>query len=176
MTRMFLTAVISCVLVVLTVSRNNNNNNNRFSAFTTSTTDTPTTEPGNPSVPAPAPVTSAPTTAAPVTAAPSESAAPSCSNHRHRKAWQECSADERQLYIDGFKALADAGITQQYTLTHLQSSEHSSSKFLPWHREFVFLLENSIRGLGGRFTCFTLPYWDWSREPLPTDVRNNGAE
>jgi len=71
--------------------------------------------------------------------------------------------------------LADAGITQQYTLTHLQSSEHSSSKFLPWHREFVYLLENSIRGLGGRFTCFTLPYWDWSREPLPTDVKS-GSE
>merc|ERR1712013_448503 len=91
-------------------------------------------------------------------------------DHRHRRAWQEISDDERQLYIDGFKALADEGLTQMYTQTHLESSEHSSSKFLPWHREYIYRFEDSIRDLGGRFECFTLPYWDWSREPLPTDV------
>ena len=48
-------------------------------------------------------------------------------------------------------------MTQQYTQCHLDSSEHSSSKFLPWHREFVYRFEDSIRALGGRFECFTLP-------------------
>lgn len=37
---------------------------------------------------------------------------------------------------------------------------HRGSYFLPWHRLFLLVLENAIRGRG--FPNFALPYWDWS--------------
>jgi len=88
--------------------------------------------------------------------------------------WQETTETNRQLYITGFKTLADQGVMQQFTQCHLDSSEHSDDEFLPWHREFVYRLEEAIRGLGGEYSCFTLPYWDWTMEPTPYDVQWNG--
>jgi len=98
------------------------------------------------------------------------------SNHRHRVSWQETTLAKRQLYIDGFKALADQGVMRKFTKCHLESSEHSNDRFLPWHREFVYRLEDAIRGLGGKFSCFTMPYWDWTMEPTPYEVKWNGEE
>jgi len=97
------------------------------------------------------------------------------SNHRHRKPWQQISGEERMLYINGFKQLSDEGVTQKFTECHIESSEHSNSEFLPWHREYIYQMENAIRGLGGEFECFVLPYWDWTQEPTPSDVEG-GAE
>jgi len=68
------------------------------------------------------------------------------------------------------------GVMHDFTQCHLESSEHSTHEFLPWHREFVFRLEEAIRGLGGRFSCFTMPYWDWTMEPTPYDVSTFGEE
>lgn len=39
---------------------------------------------------------------------------------------------------------------------------HRGSYFLPWHRQFLLVLENYIRSQG--HPKFTLPYWDWSAE------------
>jgi len=126
------------------------------------TTESPTTSTTEPTTTLPGPVTTSDGT---------------CStNHRHRVSWQETTQENRDLYIRGFKTLADQGIMWQFTQCHLESSEHSTHEFLPWHREFVFRLEEAIRGLGGEFACFTLPYWDWTMEPTPYDVKYNGAE
>jgi len=95
-------------------------------------------------------------------------------NHRHRRAWQDISHDERQLYVDAFKDLADAGITQQFTQAHLDFSEHSNDRSLPWHRHFVWLMETAIRSLGTEYECFAMPYWDWTREPTPKEVGEDG--
>jgi len=107
---------------------------------------------------------------------PSEPTEGCATNHRHRVSWQETSEANRQLYITGFKTLADAGVMREFTQCHLDSSEHSNHEFLPWHREFVYRLEQEIRGLGGDYECFTLPYWDWTMEPTPYDVKWNGDE
>ena len=92
--------------------------------------------------------------------------------HRHRKSWSLCSDEERQLYIDGFKMLSEQGVTQNFTKCHAHSisSWRGKSEFLPWHREFIYQFESSIRALGGEFECFSLPYWDWSAEPTPKEV------
>merc|ERR1719474_1861892 len=96
-------------------------------------------------------------------------------NHRHRKSWAASTQAERNLYINGFKQLAAEGVVQKFTETHLESSEHSNAAFLPWHREYVYLMENAIRALGGEYECFTLPYWDWSSEPTPHDVQDGAT-
>jgi len=96
------------------------------------------------------------------------------SNHRHRENWSSLNNAKRQLYIDGFKKLADRGITQQFTKAHKDDSEHNNPEFLPWHREFIWMMENEIRALGGEFACFAMPYWDWTDEPTPNDVKTRG--
>jgi len=123
--------------------------------------------------------TAAPTAPPVPTASPSRApivAQSGCpSNHRHRKSWAASTEAERQLFITGFRALAEQGVTQQFTACHLADGEHSNSEFLPWHREFVYQMENAIRSLGGDYECFAMPYWDWSSEPTPDDVAG-GAE
>lgn len=96
-------------------------------------------------------------------------------NHRHRKSWAESTEAERDLYATGFKALADQGVVQIFTRTHMETSEHSNSQFLPWHRHFVYLMENAIRNLGGEYSCFVIPYWDWTSEPTPSDVAGGSS-
>jgi tyrosinase len=39
---------------------------------------------------------------------------------------------------------------------------HGNNFFLPWHRWYVLYIENAIRDIGGRFSCFAMPYWDWA--------------
>jgi len=104
------------------------------------------------------------------TRAPIEGQSDCPTNHRHRKPWQTISDKERELYIDGFKILSEMGVTQKFTESHIENAEHSNSEFLPWHREYIYLMENAIRSLGGEYSCFTLPYWDWTLEPTPADV------
>lgn len=116
-----------------------------------------------------------PTTAEP-TAEPTSAPTGCPTNHRHRRAWGEISDGERQLYIDGYRKLSKKGLTQRATQAHLESSEHTVPEFLPWHREFIYQLENNIRALGDEFECFTLPYWDWTDEPTPYDCEVEGAE
>ena len=68
-----------------------------------------------------------PTTAQPTNPTPAPTIDPNGCDHRHRKSWSSLSNTERQLYIDGFKKLNDRGITQEFTKTHLNSSEHGNS-------------------------------------------------
>jgi len=117
--------------------------------------------------------TNKPTTALPTIATPQPTHDPDGCDHRHRRSWSSLSNTERQLYIDGFQELAKRGITQLFTETHIDSSEHGNDEFLPWHREYIWQLETAIRDLGGAYKCFTLPYWDWSDEPTPYDVDFN---
>jgi len=138
----------------------------------------PTTQPTPSPIPTPQPSvrpTTAPVPSIPPTRAPFEGQSSCPTNHRHRKSWAESSAQERALYVSGFKQLADSGVVQKFTETHLDSSEHSNAAFLPWHREYIYLMENAIRALGGQYECFTLPYWDWSSEPTPHDVQDGAT-
>lgn len=130
----------------------------------------------------PSPVYATPTTSTTTTASPgtgtgttSGDSSDDC-EHRHRKSWSTLSQTERDLYINGFKALADQGITQQLALTHYTSAQHSNSQFLPWHRHFLYMLEEEIRGLGGEYGCFAMPYWDWTDEPTPNDIATDATK
>ena len=82
-------------------------------------------------------------------------------NHRHRKPWRSLTQIERDVYINGFRQLADLGISQQITQKHtdILQNHHGTEFFLPWHRAYIYELENAIRNLGGVYECFAMPYW-----------------
>eukprot|EP00486_Rosalina_sp_Unknown_P016199 CAMPEP_0201578540 /NCGR_PEP_ID=MMETSP0190_2-20130828/25452_1 /ASSEMBLY_ACC=CAM_ASM_000263 /TAXON_ID=37353 /ORGANISM="Rosalina sp." /LENGTH=460 /DNA_ID=CAMNT_0048011829 /DNA_START=219 /DNA_END=1598 /DNA_ORIENTATION=+ len=130
----------------------------------------------------PAPTTPAPTT---TTEAPEPIIDPlpgvDCCANRCRKSWDSLSQSERNVYISGFKQLADKGVIQELSYSHYASAEHSGWKdstffsneyFLPWHRVFILMLEDEIRALGPDYECFGMPFWDWSDEPTPKEVKN----
>ena len=82
-----------------------------------------------------------------------------CCAKRCRKEWSTLSQAERNLYINGFKELADDGVIQELSATHFESADHGNAYFLPWHRAFILLLEDAIRALGDEYECFAMPYW-----------------
>ena len=90
-----------------------------------------------------------------------EACSDQCCGTRERRPWSELTTAERNLYINGFRQLADSGIMQEISKTHYQrrNEAHGTEIFLPWHRAFIFEVENAIRGLGGQFECFAMPYW-----------------
>eukprot|EP01083_Nonionella_stella_P195407 719857_1 len=93
-------------------------------------------------------------------------------NHRNRKSWQEITQQQRDAYLQAFFRLAlpaNGEIIQTLSVTHIESARHVQAAFLPWHRQFIYYLEEEIRKLPG-YECFALPYWDWSNEPTPANV------
>ena len=56
---------------------------------------------------------------------------------RIRKPWHTLSSRERNLYITGFKALANAGRMRIFTQTHVsrqaETQAHGTSAFFPWY-------------------------------------------
>ncbi len=76
------------------------------------------------------------------------------------------------------------------THIHHTAAARSNPIFLPWHRQFLFQLENDVRSLGAimvpdstasggmraqDFSDFTLPYWDGTRDAHPDSaVGGNG--
>ena len=89
-------------------------------------------------------------------------AQPDCCKKRCRKSWRQLSDFDRDLYIEGWKKLADTGEIQKMSKTHgdlFWNGIHYSEMFLPWHRAFLQDFEDKVRALGGKWACFALPYW-----------------
>jgi len=97
---------------------------------------------------------------------PDNNVDPSCP--RVRKEWNTATQAERQLYIDAILQLSADGTLQKFVEQHSNMisdrQAHGTSAFLPWHRAFLFELEDQIRALGGRFACTALLYWNWARD------------
>jgi len=82
---------------------------------------------------------------------------------RIRRAMHEMTEDELMMYVDGLQAIRANGKYQIMVDAHSQYTEvHRGSSFFFYHTYFVWEVETQIRQLGGRFTCFALPYYDWT--------------
>ena len=46
------------------------------------------------------------------------------------------------------------------------SHAHQSPSFLPWHREYLRLLERDLQTVSGNWNLF-IPYWDWTSTATP---------
>lgn len=86
---------------------------------------------------------------------------------RERREWG-ASPTERGRYVRAVLALHDNGVMARLAQQHwnYQDQIHGNSatqwpQFLVWHRAFVFEFEEEVRALGGEFTCFTVPYWNY---------------
>lgn len=95
-----------------------------------------------------------------------------CTEIRVRREWRKFSVDEQTAYINAVKCLAGlpskllpGGDYRRYddfenVHSRMRSKIHWIASFLPWHRNFMFDYERSLReecGYSGN-----LPRWDWS--------------
>jgi tyrosinase len=61
-------------------------------------------------------------------------------------------------FVNWHRMLADCGNTDLNTHPRMQG--HAGPMFLPWHRQYVLLLEDALRKVTG--WPITVPYWDWT--------------
>ena len=89
-------------------------------------------------------------------------------------------ADEKAAFVNAVKNLKAAGGYDPYVLSHqdamdqgtppgtnplIRNAAHRGPAFLPWHREFLRLLELDLRNID---SSVAIPYWDWAAdEALP---------
>jgi tyrosinase len=113
---------------------------------------------------------------------------------RVRKNVKDLTAVEQQTFVDAMLALrnpanfqpgggwpADTNLPQnryeQLVRAHDTNFDlaHDNPFFLPWHRQFLFQMENDVRSLGGQFADFTIPYWDGTQDIYPKDKKGPNA-
>ncbi|KAF7338726.1 Tyrosinase central domain-containing protein [Mycena sanguinolenta] len=102
-----------------------------------------------------------------------------CSNLAPRQEWRDLTNDAKRRYIDAVKCLqarpaqglVKAARTRfdDFQAVHINLTDevHLVGQFLPWHRRFLNVFEETLRS-ECNFSG-ALPYWDWSRD---VDVYN----
>ncbi len=100
-------------------------------------------------------------------------AAATCSNVRVRTEWDSVSTADRQSFINSIKCLMNRAPSGQFAASKSRYEDfvalhqvltprvHSSSKFLLWHRYFLWTFEQELRDSCGLTT--TLPWFDETR-------------
>jgi len=82
---------------------------------------------------------------------------------RLRRPIDQLSDDELMLYVNGMQAIRASGKYQVLIDAHKDHTEiHRGSSFFFYHSYYVWEVETQIRMLGGKFKCFSLPYYDWT--------------
>ena len=94
---------------------------------------------------------------------------------RIRKEITQMSVDERERYINVYKAAYDDDSTiiniKAHATMHqnlFSSGIHNNGTFLPWHRWCLLQIENILRDKEASMyeeRTVTIPYWDWSLHP-----------
>jgi len=82
---------------------------------------------------------------------------------RVRRPIDQLSVDELMLYVEGMQAIRANGKYQVLIDAHKEHTEiHRGSSFFFYHTYYVWEVETQIRDLGGKYKCFSLPYYDWT--------------
>ncbi|MES1916498.1 MAG: hypothetical protein MHM6MM_008306, partial [Cercozoa sp. M6MM] len=94
---------------------------------------------------------------------------------RIRREWRHLSDAEQQLFLEALYDFRRAGagtaednLFDRYRNLHRNPDNgiysHGTAWFLPWHRWFMWNMENSLRAMAPKYRCITVPYWDWTQD------------
>lgn len=101
------------------------------------------------------------------------SAQATCSNPRVRQEWDSYSNDDRQAFVSAIKCLMTRAPSGQFSQAKsryedlvalhqtLTPNVHGNSKFLLWHRYYLYTFEDMLRSECGFNRA--LPWWDETR-------------
>ncbi|MGB2713656.1 MAG: tyrosinase family protein [Vicinamibacterales bacterium] len=88
---------------------------------------------------------------------------------RCRKNYRDLTPVERDRLVQALYHVKALGIVDQYAAeheTHFSHGIHTSSHFLPWHRDFIRRFEDALRTY---HPAVTLPYWNSVADTSPSD-------
>ena len=88
---------------------------------------------------------------------------------RCRKNYRDLTVTERDRFVQALYHVKAAGVVDQFAAehqSHFDHGIHTSSHFLPWHREFIRRFEDALRTY---HPAVTLPYWNSIVDQSPTD-------
>jgi hypothetical protein len=75
------------------------------------------------------------------------------------------SAAEKTTYKGALAAAMDSGeyikFVEMHTEMRSEMEAHKQCMFIYWHRLFLVVFENMLRGQGAEFACVTIPYFNW---------------
>lgn len=81
-----------------------------------------------------------------------------------RKDANTLTSNERSELVNALLQLKEEGIYDQFVLRHANASMgsiHSCPAFLPWHRRYLWDLEQELQRVSGN-PDLGIPYWNWS--------------
>ncbi len=135
-----------------------------------------------------------------VLAAPAPPGACTSRTAVQRKEWGAMTTTERLAYINGVKCVmalpskfapgvvpAATNHWLDFAAVHvnLTTSIHISGIFLSWHRQYLWLMEQTLHNQCGYPSYLGIPYWDWTKYPNletspmfdggPTSLGGNGV-
>ncbi|KAL3669455.1 hypothetical protein V7S43_005848 [Phytophthora oleae] len=75
------------------------------------------------------------------------------------------SGAEKATYKNAIAAAMDSGAYIKFVEIHTEMKSemeaHKQCMFIYWHRLFLVVFENMLRGQGPEFACVTIPYFNW---------------
>jgi len=82
---------------------------------------------------------------------------------RVRRPVHELDHTELMLYVEGLQQIRANGKFQIMIDAHHENTAiHRGSSFFFYHTYYVWEVESQIRKIGGKFACFSVPYYDWT--------------
>lgn len=84
---------------------------------------------------------------------------------RVRKDWDDMTQADKDTYKAAIASAMDSGAYIKFVEMHTEMMSereaHGQCMFIYWHRYFLVVFENMLRGQGDEFACVTIPYWNW---------------
>lgn len=102
-----------------------------------------------------------------------------CAQIYQRKEFRDMSNEEWKIFKDALLSLQNTNqedgkisVWDSLTKTHLEFMHfaHGKSRFFPWHRAYVLVLERKLREINPNIS---IPYWDWTYDweaPLKSPI------
>ena len=88
---------------------------------------------------------------------------------RCRKNYRDLTDVERDRFVQALYHVKSTGVVDEYAnehAAHFSHGIHTSSHFLPWHRDFVRRFEDALRTY---HPDVTVPYWNSTVDTNPSD-------
>ncbi|KAG1708072.1 hypothetical protein DVH05_024757 [Phytophthora capsici] len=87
---------------------------------------------------------------------------------RVRYSWDALTVDDKKLYRDAIATAMSTGYHALFVEVHSDrpsfKEAHNTCGMMFWHRRYLLAYEEMLRSLGTKFSCITIPYWDYFAE------------
>lgn len=84
---------------------------------------------------------------------------------RVRYSWDTLTVSDKKLYRDAIATAMSTGYHALFVEVHSDRDSfkeaHNTCGMIFWHRRFLLAYEEMLRSLDTRYSCITIPYWDF---------------